>query len=78
MGRVVEGAHHRCGALNTADTLVNHVAAHEIGHAIYSLDSIKDVLKVLPRRRRRPRPPPTGMRPHQRRPPQSLQRSAVR
>mmetsp|Transcript_20019 Transcript_20019/g.60503 ORF Transcript_20019/g.60503 Transcript_20019/m.60503 type:complete len:574 (-) Transcript_20019:1909-3630(-) len=44
--RVVEGAEGRRSALETTDTLVNHVAAHEIGHAIYSLDSIKDVLKV--------------------------------
>ena len=23
-----------------------HVAAHEIGHAIYSLDSVRDIIKV--------------------------------
>lgn len=27
-------------------TIVYHVAAHEIGHAIYSLDSVRDVIKV--------------------------------
>ena len=27
-------------------TIVYHVAAHEIGHAIYSLDSVRDIIKV--------------------------------
>ena len=27
-------------------TIVWHVAAHEIGHAIYSLDSVKNVIKT--------------------------------
>ena len=32
---VVEDAPRRRAAIETLDTLVNHVAAHEIGHAIY-------------------------------------------
>ena len=30
----------------TIPTLVYHVAAHEIGHAIYGLDAVQDVIKV--------------------------------
>lgn len=44
--KAVEGAAVRREALSMTDTLVNHVAAHEIGHAIYSLDSVKDIIKV--------------------------------
>jgi hypothetical protein len=32
--------------IDTIDTIVYHVAAHEIGHAIYGLDAVKDIIKV--------------------------------
>ena len=35
----------------TIPTLVYHVAAHEIGHAIYGLDAVQDVIKVRRARR---------------------------
>ncbi|BDA45526.1 hypothetical protein COCOBI_07-3130 [Coccomyxa sp. Obi] len=36
----------RKDSINTVGTIVWHVAAHEIGHAIYGLDAVKDVIKV--------------------------------
>ena len=32
--------------IDTIETIVYHVGPHEIGHAIYGLDSLKDVIKV--------------------------------
>lgn len=43
---VVADAPTRRQSIETLDTLVNHVAAHEVGHAIYSLDSVKDIIKA--------------------------------
>jgi hypothetical protein len=34
---VVADASNRRECIDTLDTLVNHVAAHEVGHAIYSV-----------------------------------------
>lgn len=36
----------RADDIDTVGTIVYHVAAHEIGHAIYGLDAVKDVIKV--------------------------------
>ncbi|CAL8470879.1 g10421 [Coccomyxa elongata] len=36
----------RKDSINTVGTIVWHVAAHEIGHAIYGLDAVKDAIKV--------------------------------
>ncbi|KAL9655011.1 hypothetical protein ABK040_008795 [Willaertia magna] len=32
--------------LTAIDTIKNHVAAHELGHAIYNLENVKDTIKV--------------------------------
>ncbi|KAK9831583.1 hypothetical protein WJX74_001220 [Apatococcus lobatus] len=39
----------RQDCIDTIGTLVYHVAAHEIGHAIYGLDAMKDAIKVTTR-----------------------------
>ena len=41
---VVADAPMRRECVQTLDTLVNHVAAHEVGHAIYSVRSVASPL----------------------------------
>jgi hypothetical protein len=45
---VVADAPTRRGCVETLDTLVNHVAAHEVGHAIYSVRVVSASLAHRP------------------------------
>ncbi|EFC42681.1 predicted protein [Naegleria gruberi] len=46
VNKVCENSEELASYINTIDTIKNHIAAHEIGHAIYNLEFIKEHIKV--------------------------------